>query len=103
MRFGSYLPEDGRVLTLRHVNDNRIGLTFGCVILLQFRAQTPGLNPHDSIYGRIERVAALEDIDAKRVLVQRLRVFRQTPLDYIAEEPAQTRRFHEDGATENPH
>ena len=68
---GCPLQENRGVLSPGHINHDRIRVTFGCVILLQFRAQPPRLNAHDRVRGRVEGFAALEDIHAERILIQR--------------------------------
>ena len=102
MIFGRSSPKNGFVTTPGHFNNQWIDLTFECVVLPEFRAQAPDLNPDNIVYPGIERLSTVEDLDTERVFIERRPIALQLPLDQVPEEPAQAGGVGESRASQNP-
>ena len=71
------------------------------VVRAQRLSQIEGFDAHDGVALRIETDAAVEHLDAQRVLLQRIAVFGEGMLDQVREQLAKTRAAPKRGARQH--
>ena len=96
-----HLAEVRQVAAGRHVDREAVRVPRGRVVLLQLRAETPRLDPHDGVGARIEALTAPEDLDPDGVFLQRVGPAGQRLVDDVGEEAAQAVRLREALAVEH--
>jgi hypothetical protein len=72
-------------------------LSLGCVILLELRTQAARFHADNGIGTRVVADAALEDVGAEEIFLERAGVTRQGAIDEVAQEAAQLGGITEDG------
>jgi len=94
--------EDGKVVPLGDLYDERFMFALGCKVRCQLKAQKSRLRADNGIFAGVIARHAMEDINADLLLCGFLRSIPQAAIHYIQEELAQLRRSTEVRAGDDP-
>ena len=94
--------EHRSVRTFAHRDPNRIGGPFGGVVVAQAASQARDLNADDRVGSGVERIATSQRFGTDGVLLQLVRLARESPFQEESQEGARAPRSLESTAGQNP-